>query len=172
MIRLNLSRFCCWFLIVGTVTASGCFSESAKKVVLGKVAGQVMLEGDPVRSGCVITFLPKSAGADIGSALIGEGGRFVATSGKHPGIPIGEYRVVVSPPKMDPKEEEELTKRNSQTVMTALINRDKKALDNVDYPQDAIVPRKYWNETTSGLTLTVKEGDNDATFELQKAARK
>ena len=81
-------------------------------------------------------------------------------------------RVLVSPPKMDPKEEEELTKKNSQAVMTALIKRDRRELEKVEYPQDAIVPRKYWAETTSGLTCSVKEGENTADFELTRPEKK
>lgn len=151
--------------------ASGCWSGSARKVVIGKVSGKVTLDGEPVKAGSVLTFIPKSAGAEIGSALIRDGGIYVATSGEFPGIPVGEYRVVVLPPRMDPKEEEELAKKNFQITMNALVTANKKELAKVEYPQDAIVPKKYWTESTSELTCTVAEGENTADFELSSKKR-
>lgn len=151
---------------------SGCGSGNERQVVIGKVTGQVLLDGAPVKPGCVVTFLPVSAGADIGSGLVKENGNYVATSGAHDGLPIGDYRVIVSPPPLDPKEEEELTKKNSAAVMKALITKSRKELDKVEYPQDAIVPRKYWRDTSSGLTFKVIEGENKAPIELKSEKKK
>lgn len=172
MSRLALRSCHLGLVVLLAATTSGCFSDSSRKVILGKISGKVTLEGEPLKPGCVLTFLPSSAGAEIGSALIRDDGTYVAISGDHPGVPIGDYRVLVSPPKMDPKEEEELTKKNSQAVMTALIKKDRRELEKVEYPQDAIVPRKYWAETTSGLTCSVKEGENTADFELTRPEKK
>jgi hypothetical protein len=107
----------------------------------------------------------------VASGLIQEGGIYVATSGNYQGMPIGSYEVIVLPPRMDPKEEEAIEKKNSQAVMNALIKRDKKELEKVAYPQDEFVPRRYWKPNESGLTFTVAEGENKADFELTKAKK-
>ena len=169
-----------WFtrviMLTGLMTASGCgFFGPSKKVVIGKVSGSVTLDGEPVQAGVVVNFLPKTAGADNGSGLVKDDGSYVATSGKYPGVPVGEYHVVILPPPMDPKEEAELVKRNSQVVFGAVAEvvakkGDKrglqKALDKAEYPQDAIVPKKYWQELTSGLKVSVSADDNVVDFEL------
>lgn len=168
-------RLCVWLRgVLGAVALvlAGCGSADEKQVVTGKVSGRVTLDGKPVQPGCVLTFLPVSAGAEISSGLVLDDGTFVATSGDISGIPIGEYRVIVSPPPLSPEDEEELTKKNSQAVMSALINKSPKELEKVEYPQDAVVPRKYWRDTTSGLTFTVKEGDNKAAFDLSSGESK
>jgi len=151
---------------------SGCGSGDERKVVTGTVKGKITLDGQPLEPGCVLTLMPTSAGAEISSGLVLGDGTFVAASGEIPGIPVGEYRVMVSPPPLSPEAEEELTKKNSQAVMSALINKSKAELEKVQYPQDAIVPRKYWRDTTSGLTLTVKEGENTPSFELESTKNK
>ncbi|MFO1092642.1 MAG: hypothetical protein U0992_04905 [Planctomycetaceae bacterium] len=120
-------------------------------------AGQAWLPGRTSPSRC---------GADIGSGLVKENGEYVATSGTHDGLPVGDYRVIVTPPRLDPKEEQENEQKNTAVVMQALISRNRKDLEKVSYPQEAIVPQKYWRDTTSGLTFQVKEGQNTAPLEL------
>lgn len=144
----------------------GCFSSSGPKVVTGTVSGKVQLDGKPVPPGCVVVFNPNSPGTDIGSGLIGEGGAYKAVSGAHSGIPVGEYKITIQPPAMDEKEKEAFEKKNSVTILTAMMNRDRKALKNIENPQSKIVPIKYWTIGTSGLTFTVSSGDNVANFEL------
>lgn len=153
-------------LLTFACMAVGCGSGDGKRVVIGQVSGRVTLDGEPVMENSALVFMPTSAGAEIGSGVIGDDGTYVAASGKHKGLPVGDYRVIVTPPRLDPQEAAELEKKNTQIVMGALIKKDRKELDKVEYPQDAFVPRKYWTESTSGLALTVKEGENSADFEL------
>jgi hypothetical protein len=156
---------------LGLLLAGGCSSDTGPQAVTGKVSGRVTVDGRPLQAGCVVTFLPTTAGAEIASGLVGENGAFIAISGELPGIPVGEYRVIVSPPPLSPDEEEALTRKNSQAVMNALIKQSREELEKVEYPQDAIVPRQYWRESTSGLTFVVQEGDNDAPFQLQSSKK-
>jgi hypothetical protein len=150
---------------------SGCFN-SGPTVVTGTVNGKVQLDGRPLAPGCVVVFNPNSIGADTASGLIQENGTYVAASGVHDGIPVGEYKVTIQPPAMEEKAKEELEKKNSTAILTALVNRDRKALKNIDNPQAAIVPIKYWTLGTSDLSFTVKEGKNDANFDLTAEKKK
>lgn len=172
MHSLRLSVLLNVVLLACLLAKSGCESGDEKHVMTGTVSGRVVLDGKPVKPGCVLTFLPVSAGADLSSGLVLDDGSFVATSGEISRIPVGEYRVIVSPPPLSPDQEEELTKKNSQAVMNALIKKSKSDLEKVEYPQDAIVPRKYWRDTTSGLKLQVKEGANSPVFELSSNQQK
>jgi hypothetical protein len=148
-----------------TLLFGGCFS-SGPVVVTGTVSGKVLLDGKPVVPGCAVVFNPDSPGADIGSGLVGEDGTYKAVSGKLSGVPVGEYKVTIQPPAMDEKEKEDLEKKNAVTILTAMMNRDKKALKSVENPQSKFVPVKYWTVGTSGLKFTVAKGDNVADFQL------
>lgn len=157
------------FGIVAVVAVLFCSSGCSFGPAIGLVEGTVTLDGRPLTEGCLVNFVPQTKGADLGGGLTNEDGGFLAVSGELPGLPVGEYRVAILPPLLDPEEEAEVQQKNRSTVIGALISQDKTLLENLVMPQAAVVPRKYWTDATSGLRLTVKRGKNSAIFELTTA---
>ena len=119
-----LAAFCC---------SAGCGGE-----VLGPVVGRVTLAGNPVRQGHVI-FRNEEKGVYIMADINNEGEYRVAMA-KGFGLPLGEYRVYLSPsvpdvpfgPAMEPPKPSEVAK----------------------------FPEKYLKPETSELTMTVKRTEN------------
>lgn len=135
-------------------------------IPIGQVQGKVTLDGRPLASGCLVNFMPKSSGAEIGCGITHGDGSFSAFRGEEPGLPVGEYQVIILPPAQDPQEFVEQERKNMQIVFTAIAVGNKALLENLAMPQAKIVPQKYWVETTSGLRVVVQRGQNLADFAL------
>jgi hypothetical protein len=103
----------------------------------GEVFGTVTAGGKPLVAGMVV-FSDASRGIHI-SAPIQPDGRFVLHTAWGAGLPLGGYRVSVSGPM-------------GQPAMPG-------APPSPPLPRVAI-PAKYLRPETSGLSLTVAEGDN------------
>lgn len=110
--------------------------SSAGGVVKCEAAG-VMIEGG------VVTFVPVAGGSSA-FAQIGLDGIFtVETSAGVSGLAPGEYKVAV---------EIEIS--------------DVEDADGNVIPFENPIPEKYWDTSTSGLTVTATEGDNYWTIDL------
>jgi hypothetical protein len=133
-----------WALVaVLLVGVCGC-SEGAKGPTgpTGNITGKVTLGGEPLNQGAV-EFVRGDA-MHVGSAIVSSSGEFKF---EQP-MPVGDYLVAVLPPQEDAAAGEEQDAKREDVMKQ--------------------VPEKYWAHTTSGLTATVKEGDNPFTFELEK----
>lgn len=104
----------------------------------GAVRGQVTCNGRPVTEGQVVFFEPESRVYQ--AARIQSDGSFVAKMSEGPGLLVGEYQVAVQPPVIEGPGSEN---PGPQTPR--------------DYRE---IPLKYRNPQTSGLALTVNEGNN------------
>lgn len=133
MIERPLGR---WFgaLALAAVVIPGC----GRGEVLGKVYGQVTFQGRPVTAG-VIVFSNAEKGVHITADLTREG-RYVVEMAKGYGLPLGDYQVAINPPLPD-------------TPPVGPIPKSKIK----EYPE---IPPKYRRAEMSGLTLTVREGEN------------
>ncbi len=106
----------------------------------GDVQGTVTLDGQPFTQGSVVFF--SAVGVPAGVAKLGLSGQF---SLDEP-LPVGEYQVAIQPG------EDELPA----------------GAENPNPGPPAVsVPPKYMSETTSGLTATVKEGENSFPFDMK-----
>jgi hypothetical protein len=108
------------------------------------VHGQVKLAGSPLKGG-MVTFTPLevSIGRQMrfeGSGLVDGAGNFkIGLSGSDSGVPPGEYKVTVQP-----REYQELRGSNSNKI-----------------------PNKFRNGFETPLSVTVKEEENQFTFDLK-----
>ena len=103
----------------------------------GTLTGTVTFNGQPYEDAAVM-FIDMQSGQAAGTD-IQSGGQFAITDP----MPLGTYNVYLAP---------------------------KSVPDEVDQPQavmmDKTVPQKYWNESTTDITVTVGEGENTAAIEL------
>ncbi|MFN8710550.1 MAG: hypothetical protein ACK526_11680 [Planctomyces sp.] len=160
-LRLIIVSFACsLFMIVG------CKQE--KVYVMGKVSGQIMLDGKPLQEGCVVVFHPAGGDTLHGSSVIAEGGKYrIAQGTGQLGVPVGEYKVTISPPLLSPEVQKQNEEKNQATIMKALVTRNaSRVMKDLVILQTDIVPLKYRSQGSSPLKVTVKEGDNTSDFTL------
>ncbi len=106
----------------------------------GRVAGRVTLADKAVEGGDVIFF--KEVGVPVGGAALRAGGEFHLDKP----LPVGEYRVTIQPPPEAPPTPDGPPPAASPAAQ---------------------IPPQYMSEATSGLTASVKEGENTFSFELK-----
>jgi hypothetical protein len=110
---------------------------------LGQVEGKVTFKGQPVAEGTVNFSNDKGAGAE---AKLGTDGRY-AVKTPEGGLPLGEYVVTITPAmyldKSDPK--------------TPPVMEEKKAPN---------IPEKYRRTGGTPLRYTVKDGKQEANFDM------
>lgn len=131
-------RLCLAALLLGFATGCGKQEGEVRNEKLSKVSGVVTYKGKPVDAGVVSFSNPMNGFSASGE--IGLAGKFDITL-----VPVGDYRVSISPPM--PKE----------------------AVDPATLPKGSSdIPVKYQNAETSGLQATVPdEGVKDLKIELE-----
>jgi hypothetical protein len=173
MLRLYGTRSSVPLLVITCLfCVSGCNQE--KVYVIGKVAGEITLGDQPLKPGCVVVFHPVAGDTLHGSSVIGEGGKYqIARGTGQLGIPVGDYKVTVSPPPLPPDVQKETDEKNQATIMQALVTKNVESLENdLIVLQTDIVPQVYWSQGSSPLTVSVKEGDNTSDFKLVPEKKK
>ena len=136
-------------LLLGAVTIlgiTGCADSGIDLGPFGDVSGRVTLEGTALSEGLITFHCPDSG--QVAVASIQPNGTYEMYLGKRKGLPVGQYKVAVKPP---------LPKRPTQTPGTA---------PSRDVNRQSNIPDKYRFETSSGLTASVVEGDNQFEFDL------
>ncbi|WP_437222019.1 hypothetical protein SH661x_002593 [Planctomicrobium sp. SH661] len=110
--------------------------SSGSRVESGKVEGTVQFGSAPLVSGTVL-LLNESNG--VGATAVVEDGKFQFSEA----IPVGDYKVAVGPLPAPPPHLPPL-------------------------PKDKVVklPKKYGKSATSGLSATIKSGENKLQFQL------
>jgi hypothetical protein len=132
--------------IVGCVLSFGC--HRTQQIPWGSVRGKVVLADKPVSAGTVV-FDNRELGVSRLAELRPDG-TFVEQSVGFPGLPVGEYRVAVTP----------LPISKGDFVPVA----PRKAAAG-----EPPIPARYRDVETSPLTATVKEGQNPPfVFELSR----
>lgn len=130
---MSLCRLFAILPILGLLL-SGCGSGEVR----GRVAGKVTFQGQPVSEGIVV-FANDQQGVHMTADLKPDGSYQIITA-KGAGLPLGTYTISVCPPLPQ--------------VTTGVFG---KPPAKKPYPN---IPVKYRNPKTSGLTLTVSEGEN------------
>lgn len=134
---LNRFVLCC---AVGLI--AGCNSKD-----WAYVDGTITLNGNPVGPGTIM-FEPKSTAdtrAPSGVGNFAEDGKFkIRSAGGRDGLPPGEYLVII-----DGK------------------SKESSGNENVAPTQNSEIPPKYVNANASGLTASLRPGDNTVDFDLK-----
>jgi hypothetical protein len=122
------------------MSTSGC----KPKVVLGKVYGQVSFQHEPLDAG-IVGFSNETTGIHM-TANLDKEGRYRVSMAKGFGLPPGEYQVAVYPFVAD-------------LPIGSTTRPEPREFPNI--------PPRYRQPTTSGLTLTVHEGDNPYNIDME-----
>ena len=120
--------------------ATGCGSDPP----VGRVFGRVSFEGAPLNEGTIL-FSNADAGVHL-RAKIETDGSYVLKTYEANGLPYGTYVVSILPPPAD--------------LITGKPTLPIKEFSNI--------PLQYRDPSTSGLKLTVGEGDNSFDVHMQR----
>lgn len=138
-----------WFKTLGSLAlAAACCAATGcgRGEPQGKVHGKVTLAGEPVPAGLVI-FSNAERGVHMTAPLQSDGSYELQTAQGF-GLPLGDYRVAVNPPLMEPA----MPGAPPPPAVTAVP-----------------IPAKYRRVETSGLSLSVGPGDNPFDIVLSPA---
>lgn len=139
------------WVAVGLLAAPLVGCRGGDALPMAKTGGTVTLDGVPLTKGSV-RFMPdnsKGTRGPMATGQIGSDGKFVLmTAAPGDGAQVGSYKVVVScweETPFDPKN------------------------PKASPPPKSLIPERYADERTSGLTAEVKSGGpNEFTFNLKK----
>ena len=140
----------CCLLTALLVVLCGC-GERGQKLV--KSSGVVTYKGKPLPEASV-TFVPTEGGLpSIGRT--DPSGRFELTTSGRPGAPLGSFDVAISAVR----QKRPVSPGEAASMTTAQIEAN----------HEQLIPQKYNNLITSGLTATVvdDEKSNEFTFDLK-----
>lgn len=129
-IRYSFSAFAAGFLLC----LAGCGSSEK----MGRAFGKVTFQGQPVPEG-IISFSNREKGIFM-TAKLNSDGSYELVTAQGRGLPLAAYQVAVNPPLVD-------------APLGPALGPPKLPL----YPN---IPEKYRKPESSGLTLTVRDGDN------------
>jgi len=138
-----------WITVLSMLVA-GCGASR------GRISGKVSYQGKPLTAGTVF-FQPTQGGKDAAalSSGIGKDGAYQIKN-----IPLGEYKVYVRTPKADFKMPIPGGKAPASSADTMPGKGDSSA-------SVVEVPEKYGKPDSSGLTYTVKKGDQPFDIDLK-----
>ena len=138
---------------------TGCPSSSRPPTY--RVTGTVTLKGTPV-PGAAITFVPTAQDGIAASAITDSGGKYALTTWEAgDGARPGEYRVKVSAQEQTAVDPSKMVKNLTIEEEQKIYVESKKATP----PAKSLLPRKYQDDQTSGLTHTVDK--KPTTFDIK-----
>jgi len=144
-------------LAVTAAVVAGCGQPGP---ALEEAAGSVTLDGQPIE-GATVTFVPVAGTEGLCSGITDPAGRFrlttvIAGLGALPGAAAGDYAVTV-------------TKVIGSSAPAASQDPGYVAPTSQTAPPKVtyVVPKRYAEATTSGLTVTVGPGANEPSFALE-----
>ena len=132
-----LSSLC----LLGMILSAGCRQSN-----IGKVAGRVTIGHRPLGQGAIV-FQDSATGAAVITPLSSDGTYCVKTY-KDGGLAPGDYRVAFQPHS------------SYRGPGPFLVKPRQKKPEPQNGPEKWPVPEKYLAAATSGLKVTVKQGDN------------
>jgi hypothetical protein len=124
------------------------------------VTGTVTFQGKPV-AGAAVTFVPTGEGEAASAMTDSEGKYALTTWAAGDGAGPGEYRVKVSKQETPAVDPSKLVQNLSYEEEQKIYVESKKAPP----PAKRLIPAKYENEETSGLTHKVE--DKPTTFDIK-----
>ena len=132
------------FALSFTVVLTGCGGGSGDKTPKGTVSGKVTVGGQPFTAGAIHFTSVQTDTAAFGAEMKADGLFRVAEP-----IPIGEYKVSLSPPEVGPTV-------GPDGVVRPATDKDRK--NNV--------PPKYATAASSDKTVKISKGTNNLTIDL------
>ena len=129
--------------VLAAFSLAGCADQGP---VLVEAGGTVKYQGEPV-PGATIAFVADAGGQPV-SARTDDAGRFTVTTRGKPGAVAGNYKVAISAIRL---------KGPVSVNMTT---------EQILANEEVLLPRKYGNHRTSGLTATVTEDPAQNNFEF------
>ncbi len=159
-------RKCLFWMVAAVFLIPGCGSRFLKTEY---VEGVVTYNGKPIEGATVIfQSADESKGFQAGTGMTDANGvyKLSTTGGKgEAGVPAGEYKVAIKKQKVidDGKENTPTTQEEYTEQM------EKSGGLQLKVPKtEWIIPKKYSMVQSSGLTATVKKGENEISFKLEK----
>jgi len=147
-------------LVAVGIVLTGCSYSSRPPTY--RVTGTVTMQGKPV-AGAAIIFVPTSNEGAAASAITDSEGKYSLTTWQaEDGARPGEYRVKVS-------KQEETTVDPSKMVQNVPLEEDQKYVESKKSrpPAKSLVPSKYQDESSSGLSHTVPKSSSVFDIELK-----
>lgn len=136
-------------LLAAALLLSGCAGDPLP----AKVRGEVLLDGQPLAKGTIIFAVP---GKPEATGVI-ENGKIISvgTFKTDDGVSVGQAQVAVQAIQIEAAPV--VVQDPGETQSNTLASMSGKSL----------IPSRYGNPTTSGLTWDLKAGPNETKFELQ-----
>jgi hypothetical protein len=146
-------------LVTVGIVLTGCSNSSRPATY--PVTGTVTMQGKPL-AGAVITFVPTGTDGEAASAVTDSDGKYALTTRQAgDGARPGEYRVKVSKQELAAVDPSKMVKNLSIEEEQKIYVESKKPPP----PAKSLVPSKYQDESTSGLSHTVPQGSS--TFDIE-----
>jgi hypothetical protein len=141
--------------VASLIVSAGCGGSG--RAPLGKVTGTVNYRGEPVKSGTIILEVPgtRQATGKIVDGKITE----VTTHDPNDGVPVGTAKIAVF-----------ATQAAAQGAAPATGGNPGSYKMDPNYMgsgAQSLIPAKYNNPATSGLTAEIKKGENTLTLDLK-----
>jgi len=159
MIALSISRrWVCLVAVASAFAVVGCGEGDGYTGPRGRVSGGLTLDGTPLPSGCSVVFIEERHGY-LATGIVGDGGTYTLRYGKGSDLPVGNYKVQLSPPLSGTTEQ--------STDPVAQAARMKLGPKSASTPAVSLpFPKRYLSTANSGLTFTVAPGQNTADLPL------
>jgi hypothetical protein len=144
-------------LVTAGIVLTGCPNS---RPATYRVTGTVTMQGKPL-AGAVVTFVPTSNEGAAASAITDSEGKYALTTWQAgDGARPGDYHVKVS-------KQEETAVDPSKMVRNVPLEEDQKYVESTKPrpPAKILVPSKYLDESTSGLSHTVPKASS--TFDIE-----
>ena len=133
----------------------GCTGSTSKP--LGKpvpVKGKVTYNGKPAPAGCIITFIHSERNFPASAQIAADGTYTLLFNGK-PEVPVGTYKVSVTPPAAAAAETASAGPSNPEAYKAMMMKQG--ISKGGGQAKVATIPTKYATPETSGVTFTVIE---------------
>ena len=148
-------RFWTLLSVAGLAFCDGCGSGAGPT---GTVSGTVTFNGQPVPAGTTVAFVSDKGYTAAG--VVEKEGRYQLLTGKRDKhIPAASYQATVSPPA------NEMSEAEYSAMMQASGSKARLAPRPTEMP---VIPPKYFNKATSGLSFTVVKGKNTFDIKLEQ----
>lgn len=133
---------------------SGC-GQKSDGPQLARVKGTVTYQGQPLQKATVV-FLPDQQGVRLASGITDDNGHFeLMTDVPGDGVVLGKHRVTISARAA----ENSLTQEQQSALLLAG--------ESVPLGKP-LIPEKYFQFETSGLSAEIKAGANTANFDIKE----
>ena len=139
---------CLLFTAICAAAFSGCSGSG-----LATVTGTVTVDGKPLEQGTIIFETP---GARQATGRI-EAGKIVSvgTNTENDGVPVGAHKVAI-----------QAVEASTASAATSTPG-DASAKSLSSMSSKSLLPARYGDPNTSGLTAEIKAGENEVTFALE-----